>query len=359
MKRRPRRNHTPAFKAKVALAAIKGDRTLAQLAEQFDVHPNQITSWKAQLEGGAADVFGPGERQRGGTACRRREVAARQDRRADAGERFFRGRAHQGGIAERKAMIDREHDLPITKQAEVLRISRGSVYYLPRPVPDADLAIMRRLDRLHLEFPFAGSRMLRGLLAAEGCKIGRRHVKTLMRRMGIEALYRRPRTTKPEPGHKIYPYLLRGMEITRPNQVWAMDITYIPMARGFVYLAVVLDWFSRRVLSWRLSITMEAAFCVETLEDALARHGKPDIFNTDQGSQFTGQAFTGVLADNGIAISMDGKGAWRDNVFVERLWRSVKYEEVYLRAYDSVSEARASIGRYLDFYNGTPTAFEP
>ena len=172
-------------------------------------------------------------------------------------------------------MIDREHDLPITKQAEVLRISRGSVYYLPRPVPEADLAIMRRLDRLHLEFPFAGSRMLRGLLAAEGCKIGRRHVKTLMRRMGIEALYRRPRTTKPEPGHKIYPYLLRGMEIVRPNQVWAMDITYIPMARGFVYLAVVLDWFSRRVLSWGVSITMEATFCVETLEDALARHGKP------------------------------------------------------------------------------------
>jgi putative transposase len=249
-------------------------------------------------------------------------------------------------------MIDRQHDLPITKQAEVLRISRGSVYYLPRPVPAADLAIMRRLDRLHLEFPFAGSRMLRGLLAAEGCKIGRRHVKTLMRRMGIEALYRRPRTTKPEPGHKIYPYLLRGVEITQPNQVWAMDITYIPMERGFVYLAVVLDWFSRRVLSWSVSITMEASFCVETLENALARHGKPDIFNTDQGSQFTGAAFTGVLIKNGIAISMDGKGAWRDNVFVERLWRSVKYEEVYLRAYDTATEARASIGRYLTFYNG-------
>ncbi len=249
-------------------------------------------------------------------------------------------------------MIDRAHDLPISEQAEALNISRGSVYYLPRPAPAADLAIMRRLDRLHLEFPFAGSRMLRGLLAAEGCKIGRRHVTTLMRRMGIEALYRRPRTRKPEPGHKIYPYLLRAMAITRPNQVWAMDITYIPMARGFVYLAVVLDWFSRRVLSWRVSITMEAAFCIETLEDALARHGKPEVFNTDQGSQFTGAAFTGVLASNGIAISMDGKGAWRDNVFVERLWRSVKYEEVYLRAYDSVSEARASIGRYLDFYNG-------
>ncbi len=248
-------------------------------------------------------------------------------------------------------MIDRTHDLSITKQAEVLNVSRGSVYYLPRPVPESDLAIMRKLDRLHTEFPFAGSRMLRGLLAADGCKIGRRHVRTLMRRMGIEALYRRPRTTKPEPGHKVYPYLLRGIEITRPNQVWAMDITYVPMARGFVYLAVVLDWFSRRVLSWQLSITMEASFCVATLEDALARHGKPDIFNTDQGSQFTGAMFTSALAEKGITISMDGKGAWRDNVFVERLWRSIKYEEVYLRAYESVSDARQSIGRYLDFYN--------
>ena len=248
-------------------------------------------------------------------------------------------------------MIDRAHDLPITKQAAALNISRGSIYYLPRPVSAVDLAFMRRIDELHLEFPFAGSRLLRDLLAGEGRKIGRRHVTTLMKRMGIEALYRRPRTTKPEPGHKIYPYLLRGVAITRPNQVWAMDITYIPMARGFVYLAVVLDWFSRRVLSWRVSITMEAAFCVEALQEALAKHGKPATFNTDQGSQFTGAAFTGVLIKNGIAISMDGRGAWRDNVFVERLWRSVKYEEVYLKAYDSVSEARASIGRYLDFYN--------
>src|SRR5450432_83827 len=248
-------------------------------------------------------------------------------------------------------MIDRAHDLPITKQAKALNLSRGSVYYLPRPVPAADLAIMRRLDQLHLEFPFSGSRMLQGLLAAEGCKIGRRHVKTLMQRMGIEAIYRRPRTTKPEPGHKIYPYLLRGLAVTKPNQVWAMDITYVPMAKGFVYLTVVLDWFSRRVLAWRVSITMEAAFCVETLEEALATHGRPEIFNTDQGSQFTGAAFTGVLAAHEIKISMDGKGAWRDNVFVERLWRTVKYEEVYLRAYDSVSDARASLGRYLDLYN--------
>ncbi|WP_334396741.1 IS3 family transposase [Bradyrhizobium sp. AZCC 2289] len=351
MSRRPRRNHSAAFKAKVALAAVKGDRTIAQLAEHFDVHPNQITTWKSQLEASASEIFGPG----GGTPAT--PAVDVKSLHAKIGELtlengFFRRRAHQGGMAERKAMIDREHDLPITKQAEILKVSRGSVYYLPRPVSSADLEIMQRLDRLHLEYPFAGSRMLRGLLALQGCKIGRRHVKTLMRRMGIEALYRRPRTTKPEPGHKIYPYLLRGIEIRRPNQVWAMDITYIPMAHGFVYLAVVLDWATRRVLSWRLSITMEAAFCVEALEGALARHGRPEIFNTDQGSQFTGAAFTSLLASHGIAISMDGKGAWRDNVFVERLWRSVKYEEVYLRAYESVGEARHSIGRYLDFYNG-------
>jgi putative transposase len=248
-------------------------------------------------------------------------------------------------------MIDRNHDLPVAKQAKALGISRGSVYYLPRPVPAATLAVMRRMDELHLEFPFAGSRMLRDLLNREGVEIGRCRVATLMKRMGIEALYRKPNTSKPAPGHKIYPYLLRGMTIDRPNQVWAMDLTYVPMARGFVYLAVVIDWFSRRVLAWRLSITMEAAFCVEALEEALARQGRPEIFNTDQGSQFTSEAFTGVLTRNGIAISMDGKGAWRDNVFVERLWRSVKYEEVYLKAYDTVAEARASIGRYLSFYN--------
>jgi len=248
-------------------------------------------------------------------------------------------------------MIDRSHDLPIVRQAQVLGISRGSVYYLPRPVSPADLAIMRRIDELHLDYPFAGSRMLRDLLCGEGIAIGREHVVTLMRRMGIEAIYRKPNTSKPEPGHRVFPYLLRGVAVVRPNQVWAMDITYIPMARGFVYLAAVVDWFSRRVLAWRVSITMEAAFCLEAVEEALARYGRPEIFNTDQGSQFTGTAFTGLLLSHGIAVSMDGKGSWRDNVFVERLWRSVKYEEVYLRAYDSVSEARGAIGRYLDFYN--------
>jgi putative transposase len=248
-------------------------------------------------------------------------------------------------------MIDRGHDLPLVRQAELLRLSRSTLYYEPRPVPVAELAIMRRIDELHLDYPFAGSRMLRDLLRGEGIAIGRELVATMMRRMRIEALYRRPNTSKPADGHKIYPYLLRGLAVERPNQVWAMDITYIPMARGFVYLAAVVDWFSRRVLAWRLSITLEVDFCLEAVEEALVRHGRPEIFNTDQGSQFTSVAFTDLLLDNAIAISMDGRGAWRDNVFVERLWRSVKYEEVCLRAYDSVGEARASLGRYLDFYN--------
>lgn len=248
-------------------------------------------------------------------------------------------------------MIDRSHALPLGRQARELGISRGSIYYLPKPVSATDLAIMRRIDELHMEFPFAGSRMLRDLLRQEGIAIGRQHVATLMKKMAIEAIYRRPNTSKPAPGHKIYPYLLRKLPIVRSNQVWATDISYIPMAKGFVCLVAIVDWFSRKVLAWRVSITIEADFCIEALEEALARFGKPEIFNTDQGSQFNSVAFTGVLLREKIAISMDGRGAWRDNVIVERLWRSLKYEEVYLRAYGGVSEARSSIGRYLSFYN--------
>jgi len=249
-------------------------------------------------------------------------------------------------------MIDRTHALPLKRQVEVLHLSRSTLYYRPQPVSPADLIIMRRIDELHLDYPFAGSRMLRDILRGEGITVGREHVSTLMKRMGIAAIYRRPNTSKPAPGHKIYPYLLRKLRIERPNQVWAMDLTYIPMARGFIYLAAVVDWFSRRILAWRVSVTMTVDFCLDAVEDALAAYGKPEIFNTDQGSQFTSIDFTGLLQKNEIAISMDGKGSWRDNVFVERIWRSVKYEEVYLRAYDSVSEARQSIGRYLAFYNG-------
>jgi putative transposase len=253
-------------------------------------------------------------------------------------------------------MIDRDHELPVSKQCAALGISlgisRGSIYYEPAAVSASDLALMHRLDEMHLEHPHAGSRMLWDLLAAEGSKIGRRHVRTLMEWMGIEAIYRRPRTSKRAPGHKIFPYLLRGLTIDRANQVWASDITYIRMERGFVYLAAVMDWFARRILAWRLSITLGEDFCVDAVEEALRLHGRPKIFNTDQGSQFTSDAFTEVLIENDIDISMDGKGAWRDNVFIERFWRTLKYEEVYLKAYETVAEARSSIGRFLEFYNG-------
>ena len=248
-------------------------------------------------------------------------------------------------------MIDRSHALPINRQAELVGISRGNVYYLPSAVSEADQRLMRRIDALNLAHPFAGSRMLRDMLAREGLEVGRRHVATLMRRMGIQALYRKPNTSKKHPGHKVYPYLLRGLTIDRANQVWATDITYIPMACGWVYLCAIVDWASRRVLAHRVSISMEAGFCVEALEEALAKYGQPEIFNSDQGSQFTSDAFTEPLLALGVQISMDGRGAWRDNVFVERLWRSIKYEEVYLHAYESVGDAKAAIARYIDFYN--------
>lgn len=248
-------------------------------------------------------------------------------------------------------MIDRTHPLSITRQAELVGISRGSVYYLPQPVGPEDLALMRRIDELHLDYPWAGARMLRDWLQREGHAVGRKHVRTLMRRMGIEPLYRKPNTSKREPGHKVYPYLLRNVAVTAPDQVWAMDITYIPMARGFVYLTVVLDWCSRKILTWRVSNSMDSSFCIQAVEEAIARFGTPTIFNTDQGSQFTGAAFTDLLKHHGIAISMDGKGCWRDNVFVERLWRTIKYEEVYLRAYNCVSHARDCLSKYIQIYN--------
>jgi putative transposase len=248
-------------------------------------------------------------------------------------------------------MIRRDHELSISRQAKLLEISRGSVYYTPCPVSEADLRLMRRMDELHLEHPYMGSRMLRDMLNREGFNVGRKHVVTLMKRMSLEALYRRPNTSKRHPDHPIYPYLLRNLTIDRANQVWAMDITYIPMRKGFVYLCAVVDWASRKVLSHRVSITLDTAFCLEALEEAFSKYGQPEIFNTDQGCQFTSCAFTEVLKQRGIKISMDGKGCWRDNVFVERIWKSVKYEEVYLKAYETVSETKVSITKYFEFYN--------
>jgi putative transposase len=248
-------------------------------------------------------------------------------------------------------MIDRAHDLPLCRQAELLEISRSNVYYLPQPVCETDLALMRHLDELHLNFPFAGARMLRDLLRLEGVEVGRKHVRTLMGKMGIAAVYRKPKTSTAHRAHPIYPYLLRNLTIDRPNQAWATDLTYIPMKRGFVYLVAILDWATRRVLAHRVSISMTTEFCVEALEEALAQYGSPEIFNTDQGSQFTSEEFTRVLRAHDIKISMDSKGRWVDNVFIERLWKSVKYEHVYLHAYESVAEARRQLASYFTFYN--------
>jgi putative transposase len=248
-------------------------------------------------------------------------------------------------------MIDRDHQLSITRQANLLNISRGTVYYLSKPVSPTDLALMRKIDELHLEHPFMGARMLRDQLARQGICAGRRHIRTLMLRMGIEALAPQPGTSKAAPGHKVYPYLLRTLAINCANQVWALDTTYIPMARGFVYLTAVVDVASRKVLAHKVAITLEAVHATEVIEQAFARYGAPEIVNTDQGSQFTAEEFTGVVQAKGCKLSMDGRGAWRDNVFVERLWRSVKYERVYLKAYDGVSAARADIADYLDWYN--------
>jgi putative transposase len=248
-------------------------------------------------------------------------------------------------------MIDRNSKLSIKRQCALLGLPRSTAYYQPVEIPEADHALMRVIDELHLQYPFAGSRMLRDLLGPLGYKTGRRHVRTLMRKMGIDALYRKPNTSRRREGNQIYPYLLRDMPIVCPNQVWAADITYIPMRRGFAFLIAVLDWHSRCVLSWRLSNTLTTDFCMEAVEEAIRLYGRPDIFNTDQGSQFTSADFTGLLQAHGIRISMDGKGCWRDNVFVERLWRTIKYEHVYLHAYTSMDSANAHLNEYLKFYN--------
>ena len=294
MTKRKRRNHSPVFKAKVALAAVRGERTLADLAEQFEVHPNQIQDWKKKLVADAEHVFGAGaveaEHSRAGDPA-----APRQDWSADDGEGFFVQSARSRPVSERRAMIQADYLLTVTRRCELLDVARSTVYYHPTGIPSEDLALMRLLDEIHLECPFYGSRRLRDELETQGHPVNRKRVQRLMRQMGLSALYPKPRTSQPGAGHKVYPYLLKGLSIERPNQVWASDICYIPMAQGFMYLVAILDWYSRRVLAWRVSNTVDSDFCVEALEDALTHYGPPAIFNTDQGAQFTSQAFTTVL----------------------------------------------------------------
>jgi len=254
-------------------------------------------------------------------------------------------------MSERRVKIHTEHELPKTRRCELLGVARSSAYYRPKPVANEDLALMRLIDEIHLQLPFYGSRRIRDELEERCHPVNRKRIRRLMRQMGLRALYPRQRTSQPGKGHKIYPYLLRDLPIEHANHVWATDICYIPMAKGFMYLVAIMDWYSRRVLSWRVSNTLDTDFCIEALEEAIQRFGAPEIFNTDQGSQFTSEAFTDVLKSHDIDISMDGKGRWVDNVFVERLWRSVKYEDVYLHAYETPAQLRAGLGRYFSFYN--------
>lgn len=349
MTRRPRRNHSNDFKAKVALAAIKAEKTLAELSAEFDVHQNQIIDWKNQLISASSQAFDQSKAPTEPPIDLKKLHAKIGEQALEID--FLEGVFEETGSLQPQKLIDDSLQISVSKQAKLLKVSRGCYYYRPKPVSESDLKLMRCMDELHMQYPFAGSRMMRDLLNRQGHHIGRRHTRTLMKKMGINALYRKPNLSQANQAHRKYPYLLKGLAIQRSNQVWSTDITYIPMAKGFVYLCAVIDWHSRKVLAHRVSISMEVTFCIETLNEAIEKYGRPEVFNTDQGSQFTSDAFIDVLKSNGIQISMDGKGRWVDNVMVERLWRSVKYEEVYLKAYSNVLDAKKQLNAYFEFYN--------
>ncbi|MGI9510826.1 MAG: IS3 family transposase [Geminicoccaceae bacterium] len=348
-----RKQYKPEFKAKVALEALKGEQTVSELASRFGVHPTMIHQWKKALLEGASELFerGSSTKEPAVDEGKVKALHAKIGELTVANDFLFR-KAQTMDRQVRRSMVEHNRaDLPVVRQCQLLSISRSSFYATPCGESDINLAIMAEIDRQFLDTPFYGVRQMTWHLRGKGWQINVKRVRRLMRKMGLMPIYQQPKTSTPAPGHKIYPYLLRDLVIDRPNQVWCTDITYIPLARGFLYLVAIMDWWSRKVLAWRLSNTMEAAFCVDTLEEAMDRHGKPEIFNTDQGSQFTSWDFTQKIKDAGIRISMDGKGRWLDNVFVERLWRSLKYECVYLHAWTGGREARDGIGSWMAFYN--------
>ncbi|MET1281717.1 IS3 family transposase [Vibrio navarrensis] len=347
---RKRRNHSPEFKAKVALDAAKGDKTVAELAQKYNLHANQISTWKKELLENAAMIFAT-ENHTGKESSEDVDKLHAKIGQLTMENGFFGQSARSLDRAQRKSSLVKSTPLPIKRQCELLNIARSTAYYHPIGLSAEEITLRRMIDEIHLQYPFMGSRRIRNELAKKGHSVNRKRVVRLVRDMGIGAIYPKPKTTLANKAHKVYPYLLRDIEVTYSNQAWAIDITYIPMAKGFLYLVAIIDWYSRKVLAWRLSNTMDTSFCIEALEEALKHYGPPDIFNSDQGSQFTSTEFTQTLIEHNVRISMDGKGRWVDNVFIERLWRSLKYEEVYLKAYTTPREAELEIGNYMVFYN--------
>ena len=343
-----------------ALGDVRADQvargSAATIVEEAGRHPGRLTGGaprRAPAANGNA-VAVEDQRAAGVAACppsRQGLGDGGRDGEDASHQRLYPKRSVERPLSERRTMIQSDQPLPVTRRCELLKVARSTAYCRPGPVSHEDLVLMRLIDEIHLELPFYGSRRIRDELETRGHPVNRKRVQRLMRHMGVAALYPKRRTSAPGRDHKVYPYLLTGVSVERANQVWATDICYLPMAKGFMYLVAVMDWLSRRVLSWRVSNTLDREFCVEALEEALARYGAPEIFNTDQGAQFTSEAFTDVLKAHGVAISMDGKGRWIDNVFIERLWRSVKYEDIYLRAYETPAALRAGLTRYFDFYN--------
>ncbi|WP_237059692.1 IS3 family transposase [Loktanella sp. M215] len=347
-----RKQHAPEFKARVALEALKGEATVSELASRFGVHPTMINQWKRALLDGASGVF-----ERGGRKTPVIDEDQVRDLHAKIGELavanfFFGKKAQTLGREVRRSMVERDHpDLSIGQQCALLQVSRSSFYYTPQGETEQNLALMRLIDVQFLETPFFGVRQMTWHLRNEGHAVNEKRIRRLMRLIGLMPIYQKPNTSKPANGHKTYPYLLRGLRVERPNQVWCVDITYLPMRRGFLYLVAIMDWHTRMVLAWRISNTLDADFCVDALNEAIYRFGPPDIMNSDQGSQFTSFAWTDRLRRSCVRISMDGKGRYLDNIFIERLWRTLKYECVYLHVWETGSQARAGVRTWMGFYN--------
>ncbi|MEM9046968.1 MAG: IS3 family transposase [Pseudomonadota bacterium] len=346
-----RRKFTDQFKAKVALEALRGDKTIQEIAAKHQVHPNQVSTWKRQAVEGMADVFARGGKPEGPTEAEVKELHAKIGRLA-VENGFFVRRAEAVSPEKKRAMIKRDHpELSVSQQCKLVRLSRSAFYYTPVGIGADTLAMMKEIDRVFTRYPFFGSRQIAAYLQREGTVVGRHRVRRLMGKMGLEAIYKRPRTSKPHPQHPIYPYLLRGLQVACPNQVWCADITFVPVRNGFLYLVAIMDWATRKVLSWRLSNTMHADFCIDALNEAITRYGPPEIVNTDQGSQFTGSAWITTLTEAGVRISMDGRGRYLDNIFIERLWRSLKQEAIYLEEITDGFQARRVVKNWMAFYN--------